>query len=149
MDSRYVNDLICKIWLNENKLNLWQDTELAVIEAKRNLGLLAPKICEDIVSALTANPISIDWWLAREKEIHHDLNAFLDERLRFLPIQLQPYFHEGLTSYDTEEPAFATMISDSIKILGEMFGSLCDAIIYLAKRYRYTIMNGRTPRTRG
>lgn len=72
------------------------------------------------------------------------MNAFLEERLRFLPLELQCHFHQGLTSYDTEEPAFAKMIWDSLRIFEKTESSLRDILITMAKRYRYTIMNGRT-----
>jgi len=144
MHKRYENSEISRIWSSENKLDLWQKTELAVISAKENLGLVPAGTFQKISIHLGANAIDIDWWLKRDKEVNHDLNAFLDERLRFLPIELQKYFHDGLTSYDTEEPAFAKMLWDSLEILKEKIGSMRDILVAMARRYRYTIMNGRT-----
>lgn len=144
MIPRYENPEITKIWSDQNKLRLWQETELAVIKARVNLSMIDESIMIDIFSALHSHPIDVDWWLARDGEIVHDLNAFLDERLRFLPVDLQPYLHDGLTSYDTEEPAFAVMISESLYVFGEYLKSLTTVLKDLARRYRYTIMNGRT-----
>lgn len=144
MIPRYENSEITKVWSNQNKLRLWQETELAVIKARVNLSLIDELIMVNILSALNNNAIDIDWWLARDKEIGHDLNAFLDERLRFLPVELQQYLHDGLTSYDTEEPAFASMLLESIPVFEEQLKLLTKVLEDLARRYRYTIMNGRT-----
>jgi len=144
MIARYEDSDIARIWADGNKLELWQKTELAVVQARVNLSLLPEATGASIGTALSGNAIDIGWWLARDREINHDLNAFLDERLRFLRVELQPHLHYGLTSYDTEEPAFATMLSQSLSVLEEQTGPLADTLEDMAKRYRYTIMNGRT-----
>ena len=144
MHKRYENPEITRIWSSENKLELWQKTELAVISAKENLGLLLAGTFQQISIHLAANAIDIAWWLQRDREVNHDLNAFLDERLRFLPIELQKDFHDGLTSYDTEEPAFTTMLQESLEVLLKATDPFRQVLIVMARRYRYTIMNGRT-----
>ncbi|MFA5877982.1 MAG: lyase family protein [Candidatus Staskawiczbacteria bacterium] len=144
MIRRYEDKDIAEKWSNESKLRHWQETELAVIQARANLSHIDAGIPAAIRKLLEENPIDLEWWLARDKEINHDLNAFIDERLRFLPVDLQQYFHSGLTSYDTEEPAFALMLSDSISVFGEHLCLLVQTLEEMAKRYRYTIMNGRT-----
>jgi adenylosuccinate lyase len=144
MIPRYENPDISIIWSNETKLGLWLKTELAAIEARANLGLIERSVSEKISEILLSKSIDIEWWLNRDKEISHDLNAFLDERFRFLPLELQRYFHDGMTSYDTEEAAFASMLSKSVELLRESIFSVKEALKFLAHRYRYTVMNGRT-----
>ena len=41
MISRYEKQEIDRIWSDENKTELWQKTELAVLEARVNLGDLS------------------------------------------------------------------------------------------------------------
>ncbi len=144
MIERYTDKDVNRVWSNENKLNLWQITELAVIEAMVNLGQIDREVYRKISESLIANPIDINWWEKREKEIKHDLQAFLDERLRYLPPNLQIYLHQKITSYDTEEPAFATMLKESVKLVEKCFLQLDIILIEMAKKYRFTIMNGRT-----
>jgi len=144
MIPRYASPPIVETWSPPNKLLWWQETELAVIEARVKLGQVEEKVYAAILKLLRDNKIDIDWWLERDKEVRHDLNAFLDERLRFLPANLQQYFHDGLTSYDTEEPAFVKMIWDSIKIFEEVLNRLKITLIDMARHYRHTLMIGRT-----
>ena len=144
MNERYAKPKISKIWSDSYKLNLWMETELALIQAYVNLGKTPQKVYDIISTIWRNNPIDIDWWKERDIEIHHDLNAFLDERLRILGSQIHPHVHKKITSFDTEEPAFARMLLDSLKVV---FAELKKTDIILrdmSLEYRYTIMNGRT-----
>jgi adenylosuccinate lyase len=145
MIPRYRSPEIAEIWTDERKLALWQDTELAVIYASERLKVFPPGTYESMRVMLTNAPMDIEWWLAREKEVHHDLNAWLDERRRHLPIELHQYFHgNNMTSYDTEEPAFAHLLINSCAVVGAELGALFVTLRDMARKYRYTVMNGRT-----
>lgn len=144
MIERYEKKIISAIWSDENKLHLWQETELAVIRAMLKLKKIPAEISVEIHKILVSNPIDADWWKERDNVIHHDLNAFLEERLRFLPKELHPYFHKRITSYDTEEPAFARMIHQSVDIVFRNGVELKKVLKELALKHRHVIMNGRT-----
>jgi len=145
MDERYKDGKITKTFSNQHKLWLWQETELAVIEARVNLSVMKNRtILQEIADIFHDHPIDIKWWKKRDKEIHHDLNAFLEERLRWLPENLRRCIHEKMTSYDTEEPAFAKMLSEALSVFEGQLQPLTETLENLARRYRYTIMNGRT-----
>src|SRR3990167_655555 len=117
MIPRYADPVIDELFSDAAKLAGWQRTELAVIEARVNLGLLDREIFEDIQSRLLRNPINIKRWKKLDHELKHDLNAFVAERRRFLPARLQAYFHQDMTSYDAEEPAFArTLCEASVRV---------------------------------
>jgi adenylosuccinate lyase len=144
MIPRYSNAKITGIWSDEGKLGLWQKTELAVIEARARLGLVPAGVHSEIRKILEATPIDLAWWHTREKDTNHDLQAFLDERLRHLPPELQSHFHLNMTSYDTEEPAFAGMLKASVELVQEQMRTLESIITVLAQRYAYTPMMGVT-----
>ncbi len=143
MIERYENQEIKRIWSNENKLALWQETELAVVQARADLGRLAPKIADEI-SALRSFPIDIAWWLEEEKRLKHDLNAFVAERRKNLSPELAHHFHKDMTSYDTEESAFVSMLGDSCDAVFESGNKIQDVLREMAVRYRHTPMLGRT-----
>lgn len=144
MIKRYSNPKINTIWSNENKVNLWQDTELAVIEARAVLGIYPTNVFEQISTKLKSVPINITEWLEIEKKTRHDLNAFILERVRHLDRALHQFFHERMTSYDTEEAPTSLMLLASVKLVeeacNEMFKILADKIAF----YRYMPMLGRT-----
>ncbi len=109
-----------------------------------SLGQLSKNDYEIIEKFLLRNPIDVDWWKKKDKEIHHDLNAFVLERRRFIPKNLQKYFHKGMTSYDTEEPAFALKLKASGKIVEKECLEMIDILKNMAEKYRYTIMYAKT-----
>src|SRR4051812_26378074 len=107
MIKRYTDQRIAGIWALERKYELWQDVELAVIEARERLGRIPAGTHTAMREALLVrNAIDCEYIEAKEKELSHDLLAFVDERMRFLTPELKAYFHQKMTSYDTEESAF-------------------------------------------
>ena len=145
MDPRYSkNEKIKQIWATENKLLLWQRTELAVIDARAHHGEIALADAAEIRHVLEVTPIDIKWWKAKDEEIRQDLIAFVEERRRHLPERLRHYFHERLTSFDTEEPAFAAMLRKSVDEVELMLYTLADVLGGQIKRYRFTVMLGET-----
>jgi adenylosuccinate lyase len=146
MIKRYSNPAIEQIWCDENKLELWQRTELAVLAAKATLGQIDRGVSYRISRILRSKPINLEEWYARERENHHDLNAFLEERTRHLPADLAPYFHgeEELTSYDVEEPAFSRMLIQSVVLVEKALERILEIIKGLAWKYQHTVMMGRT-----
>jgi len=144
MIKRYASPVISSVWTNEFKLGLWQETELAVMQARVMLNLLDEKVFDETHRILTQLPIDISWWEARDTEIHHDLQAFIDERVRRLPPEFQVRFHEDMTSYDTEEPAFARMLAKSLEPVSAAVQALVKLLREMAIKYRYTVMMGKT-----
>jgi adenylosuccinate lyase len=144
MIERYKDKKLADIFSDENKLRLWQDSELAMLLARVQIGEIDEKDYEEIKESLESHKIDINWWLQKDKEIHHDLNAFLEERIRFIPENLQFWFHKGLTSYDTEEPAFATMLKHATQVVKLRVIKLKKILKEMAKKHRYTVMMART-----
>jgi len=144
MIERYSNQNIKTIWSNEEKLKRWQEVELAVIKAREQMGIFPKGVYEKIRAILENKPIDVEWWKARDKEINHDLNAFIDERIRHLPPELHQYFHKGMTSYDTEEPAMALALLASFNEVITLIEPLRSILLKLVTLYRYTPMLGRT-----
>ena len=144
MIERYSDSEITKIWSTDNKLEHWQTVELAVIKAMAKLGMISEKDYLEIQELLEKNPIDIEWCKAKEEELKHDLAAFIAERQRFLPSELQGFFHQKVTSYDIEDTAFEILLEESIMVVERYCSSLENILINLAKKYRFTMMNGRT-----
>ena len=145
MIPRYQKAVIEKIWSDAEKTRRWQETELAVIEARSKAGQIPEDVFGRIELVLMASPIDVEWWKQRDKEIHHDLQAFVEERRRHLPEDLKEYFHdEGMTSFDTEESAMSRMIEDSVHEIYPLIDDLEQTIMEMARKYRYTPMLGRT-----
>lgn len=146
MIPRYENAAIKDIWSDEAKLARWQVVELAVIEARVKLGLTDKSIFDAIDGALSAeeNEPDIALWHQLDKELKHDLNAFIHERRRFIAPEFQSEFHKDMTSYDTEEPAFAHTLVESHHVVDRNLDNIIGMLKMQAVKYRYTLMLERT-----
>jgi len=145
MITKYSDKEITEIQGEDNKVKEWQNTELAVNSARVNLKKIPEEIGEQINEILSQHPIDLKVWKEMEKLFDHDLAAFIAERQRLLPPELKGFLHdEGMTSYDTEEPAFAQILKESIAVIEKLCFGICETLTAMAPKYRYTIMNGRT-----
>lgn len=144
MIDRYFNEEIGKIWSDKTKLDQWLRVELAIIKAMAELGLIDKGEAEEIEKILKSIEIDIEWWLAEDENIHHDLNAFVNERIRHLPPKLQKLFHKYVTSFDIEEPAFHYLLSCSVSLVRNIVIQFLDLFKTMAVRYRYVPMMGMT-----
>jgi adenylosuccinate lyase len=137
MIPRYENDKVKALSSDMAKLERWDTVELAVIEARVQLGIVAQENYDVISQCLMDNPTDLDWWEKREKEIKHDLNAYIDERRRHIPVRLQHLFHQDMTSYDTEDPAFMLYLQACDQLVDAAIQKLSRALEEKAKQYRY------------
>lgn len=144
MIKRYAHPEITRIFDDQHRVGLWQKTELAVIEARVNLRRIDREIFTQIFKALSERPCDLTYWRERENKIQHDLQAWVDERIRFIPVEFQRYWHQGMTSYDTEEAPFSTMIQEALEIVRIEARKIEDELSRLALRYRFTPMIERT-----
>ena len=144
MQERYEDSRITNIWSNEQLLLGWQTVEKALIQARFNLKLMPEVDFRAIMEALDSTPPEVDCWKDWDNRLHHDLNAALKERMRFIPNDLQRWYHSGITSYDAEEAAMLRKIIMAIEIYEAEVVGLLEVIKSQAFKYRYTPMMGVT-----
>lgn len=142
MISRYSTKEMSQIWSNENKFRNWVKVETAVLQAKVNLGLLKVKIPGNLVDSIKIDPEEID---RIEKEItKHDVIAFLMHTSPQLPEELRPFWHAGMTSYDTEDTALSLQLMASVKQILARIKKIKEALKTKALEHKYTPQIGRT-----
>ncbi len=144
MIPRYEDNSVSRLALDRTKLEHWDRVEVAVLKARASRGEIPSAIVNRIESILKEHPVDHQWWLNRDAEIKHDLNAYLDERLRWFPPELQPYWHAGLTSYDIEEPAQSLILKEMLLRVETAVDGLKRVLITLAQKHRTTPMLART-----
>ena len=149
------------IWTDENKFRKWLDVELAVLRVREKRGELPIGTTEGIGKATFVDKQIASAINNREKEIGHDLNAFveimrwqmvdgsllmsIEEALaKGHPQKWDHHFHEGMTSYDTEEPAMALILAEADQQIDTALERVDAALCALATKHRGTLMIGRT-----
>ena len=79
-----------------------------------------------------------------EREVKHDVIAFLTAVNESVGAENAKYIHMGLTSSDVIDTAFALQISDSAKYVNTELNSLIDTIKKLAFKHKNTVCMGRS-----
>lgn len=141
MINRYSREKISKIWSLESKFNYYLRVELAVCEAYAKLGEVPVENLEQIKSKAR---FTIERINEIEREVKHDVIAFLTAVNESVGEENAKYIHKGLTSSDVIDTAFALQISDSSDIILEDINKLISVIRHLAQKYKHTVCIGRS-----
>jgi adenylosuccinate lyase len=129
------------VWSDKRKFQSWLDTEIAILEAKEELRQIPTGIALKTKQNAKFTVKAIE---EREKETRHDLMAFVQVVSESLPLEIRPYFHAGVTSYDIEDTALATQIRDSTDLIEIELSELSQTLKEMAQKYKYTLEIGRT-----
>ena len=140
MIPRYTRPAMGKIWSEEHKFATWLRVELAVCEAWSEQGKVP---AADMAKLRHAPQPSLARITEIEREIDHDLNAFL----MAVAEQLGPesrFLHLGLTSYDVEDTATGLRLRDAADLLLAEIDALSRVLEEAAVTYKDVPQIGRT-----
>lgn len=141
MIERYSRKEISKIWEQESKFNYYKEVELAVCKAYNELGVISDTALNEICENASFSVERID---EIEREVKHDVIAFLTNLNESVGEENAKYIHMGLTSSDVIDTAFALQIKDSSEIILKDLNDLLDIIKQMAFKYKETICIGRS-----
>ena len=141
MIERYSRDIIKKIWDISSKFDYYLKVEIAVCEAYAKAGKIPAKDLEEIKKRAKFSIERID---EIEREVRHDVIAFLTCINESLGEDLARHMHVGMTSSDVIDTAFALQIQDSGKIIKSDLDEVISALKALAQKHKNTICIGRS-----
>ena len=131
---------MARVWSDENKFAAWLKVEVAAVQAWADFGAV-PRADAETIAAKAA--FDIDAVGRYEREMHHDMNAFLRSVSDSLGEE-ERWVHLGLTSYDTEDPALAMRMVEAGEILAADLEALEAAVAARALEFKDTLCMGRT-----
>ena len=141
MIDRYSREEIKKIWELDEKFNHYLKVELAVCDAYYKMGEIPKKNLEEIKQHASFSVERID---EVEREVKHDVIAFLTVVNESVGADNAKYIHKGLTSSDVIDTAFALQIKESSKFILKDLDNLADILKKMANKYKNTICIGRS-----
>ena len=141
MIERYSREELRKIWDLKAKFDYYLRVELAVCKAYARMGLIPMDAVRQIKEKASFTIERID---EIEKEVRHDVIAFLTAVNESVGPENAKYIHMGLTSSDVIDTAFALQIKDSSMIILSGLKDLISVIKDLAIKYKDTICIGRS-----
>ena len=141
MIDRYSREEIKKIWDLEQKFSYYLKVERAVCEAYCKLGIIPQTSLDEIKKKAS---FSLERIAEVEREVKHDVIAFLTSVNESVGTDNAKYIHLGLTSSDVIDTAFALQIADSSKIVLSDLDELIAVVKEKAFKYKDTVCIGRS-----
>ena len=141
MIDRYSREEMKYIWDLNSKFDYYLRVEIAVCEAYAKLGKIPMEAVEEIKRKASFSIERID---EIEREVRHDVIAFLTCVNESLGEDLARYMHVGMTSSDVIDTAFALQIQDSGNIIKEDLDAVIESMRELACKHKDTVCIGRS-----
>lgn len=141
MIDRYSREEIKKIWDLKVKFDYYLRVELAVCQAYARLGYIP---LDDVRKIKEKASFTLERIDEIEKEVRHDVIAFLTAVNESVGPDLAKYIHMGLTSSDVIDTAFAMQIRDSANIILKGLNDLITLTKKLALKHKNTVCMGRS-----
>ncbi len=141
LDYRYGRDEVKRIFSEESKLRYMLLVEYSLIKAHAHFGNI-PQDCVEVAKE-AMEKVELDTVKEIEREIKHDVMAMVKAYAEKCG-ECGKYVHLGATSNDIIDTATALQLKELFKYIEEDFENLEDSFAYLAKRYKSTVMLGRT-----
>ncbi|MFZ5434353.1 MAG: adenylosuccinate lyase [Calditrichota bacterium] len=140
MIARYSREPMAKLWTEQARFDAWWKVEMAVLDAKADRGEIPPDTCDQIRNTARFTPEEIS---TIEADVQHDVIAFLTVIAGYVGPSSR-FIHQGLTSSDIVDTAFALQIKDAAALLMEDIAAIRLILRRRAREFQHTPTVGRT-----
>lgn len=144
LDFRYGRKEMKDIFSEDSKLNYLLKVEGALATAHAKVGNIPKEAAEEIARKSSTKFVSVKRVKEIEKETKHDIMALTKALAEVCEGEAKKYIHLGATSYDIVDTANALQFRDALKVIEDELKELRSTLVNLAKKYKKTIMLGRT-----
>jgi len=140
MISRYASPAMTAIWSDENRFRIWKEVETVVCEVRADRGEIPAEAAVEIRAKGAFETARV---LEIENTVQHDVIAFLTNMAEYIG-PASRFVHQGMTSSDLLDTAFALQIREAGAVLRESLIDLLDAVEARALEHQGTVMIGRS-----
>ena len=144
LDYRYGRRELKEIFGEKKRLQYLLDVEAALARAHAKVGNIPKEVAEEISRKASIEYVRIDRVKEIESEIKHDIMAIVRALAEVCDGDAGKYIHLGATSYDIVDTANALQFMEATKYIQKGLKELRNTLLGLAKKYRNTVMVGRT-----
>lgn len=143
MIPRYSRAEAVAIWSPEAKYRIWFEIEAYAAEAMAELGLIPKEAARNIWEKGKAAKFDIERIDAIEREVRHDVIAFLTHLAEFVGPDSR-FVHLGMTSSDVLDTCFAVQLTRAADLLDADLARLLDVLKRRAFEHKLTVCVGRS-----
>lgn len=130
-----------QIWSEENKFQTWLDLELVVCEAHAEKGNIPKPALENIKANASFDINRIE---ELDKELHHDVLAFLTNLSESIAGDDSRFVHLGMTSSDLIDTSLSILLGQSVDLIIVGLDKFLTVLERRAIEHRKTICIGRS-----
>lgn len=141
MIERYAREEMLELWSEQRMYQHWLNIELAVCEAYKQLGKIPRASVARIKDRAS---FKLERIHELEKQIHHDMLAFLTCVSESVDSEDSRFIHLGLTSSDVKDTALSLMIKEAGAIIDSGLMDLLHILKNLSLEHRETVCIGRS-----
>jgi len=140
MIPRYSRPEMANIFEQENKFRIWLEIETLALEKMAELGVVPESAAKTLREK---GDFDIDRINEIEAEVKHDVIAFLTSVAEYVGEDSR-YVHQGMTSSDVVDTAFAVMLTQAADIIIEDIEKVMAALKKRAEEHKDTLCIGRS-----
>ena len=140
MIPRYSRPEMAVIWEPQTRFQIWLDIERHACEAQEKLGAIPNGTAKAL---LERGKFEIDRIDELERSLKHDVIAFLTNIAEHVGDEAR-FMHQGLTSSDVLDTAFAVQLTQATDILLSDLDALCSVLERRAHEFKRTLCVGRS-----
>ncbi len=140
MIDRYASPEMTAIWSDEARFEHWKEVEVTVCEVRADRGEIPADAAKEIRAKAAFDTARV---LEIRNTVQHDVSAFLTNMAESIGPSSR-FVHQGMTSSDLLDTAFALQIKDAGAVLRAALVELLDATEKKAREHQGTIMMGRS-----
>ena len=140
MIPRYSRPEMTLIWEPQTRFQIWLDIERYACEAQEKLGVIPRGVAQALAER---GNFEIERIHEIERELKHDVIAFLTNLAEHVGEEAR-FVHQGLTSSDVLDTAFAVQLTRAADILMLNLDALCAVLERRAHEFRDTQCVGRS-----
>ncbi len=143
MIPRYARSEMTAIWSAETKYRIWFEIEAHATDALAELGVVPKDAAAKVWERGAKAEFDIDRIDAIEREVHHDVIAFLTHLSEIVGPEAR-FVHQGMTSSDVLDTTLSVQLKRAADILIADVDALLAALKRRALEYKNTITIGRS-----
>ena len=140
---RYTRPLMAAIWSPETRFRIWFEIEAHAADAMAELGMIPKDAAKTIWEKGKAARFDIARIEAIEREVKHDVVAFLTHLAEIVGPQAR-FVHQGMTSSDVLDTCFNVQLVRAADLLLADIDALNAALERRAREYKLTPTIGRS-----
>ena len=144
LDYRYGRKEVKAIFGEEQRLQFLLDVEAALARAHATVGNIPQDAADEITKKAHTTYVHVERVREIEQETKHDIMAVTRALAEVCEGDAGKYVHLGATSYDIVDTANALQFVEATEYISKGLKDLRTALLNLAKKYRKTVMLGRT-----